>query len=1145
MMSKRKDFLDSVHPDKVQIFLNFIKLHKDGADPFDLTELLHELQRNQRAELWGRAVVLLRHALEAYPPERWVTGLGDDDADEMEVEPSADLKHTMAVLDGITLLCTVSLDVVEAGDTLTHLLDCAYLLNSVESSLPLSEMPLQQAVHWLFECWWKRGLLGKEELGWTAFVVCLENTVTLKKPMSELTRLHGLWEVLLTVDFNSDRGQSVIDPLLQCFLSANHIKREEGKRFLAFLFTWDVRFIRMIHETIKNQLQFFSRAAAVDVAEVYFRAWRKASSPYLEEIEVSCVQDFMQHALLLPRASPVHPKVRQILKYFHQQKFRQGVDEMLHRLYKPILWKALKAVNAEVRANATLLFTEAFPVHDPTMGSERVDELVQKQLDMLCALLEDVRPVVRSSAVLGACSMLGRCWELLPSIVITDLLNKLLLQIATDTSSPDCRCAVFLCMSAILDNSLSHPLMEKLLPALKSSLHDTSEKVRVAFVDMLLKIKAVRAAKFWKVCSMEHLLARLELDSPAVSKRIVNLLFTSFLPLGQPEMVWCERCVTMVQMNPGAARKFYRYVYLYTSPTNIVKLMLMIRKCVNSCIQKSADSTDDSVSSNKENTSVLEEVLSVKDTAVMASLLEIVVILWNSVQKSLERNQEALSYTTAKFASVLPEYLRVFQEERCTAPLIRLASLLPATAVPALRSKVMAQLRRADPVSPVTRYSLPLECLCGWGQLGWVVDLVVEWLSQTTPAHPGEEDESATQRVQFCDPVEAQPGLGLEYLTYLLQRPRTRDCLLALPLEQLTPLLQALSTWKAVLYSSLSEGEVSAAVTETALTAFSLHTRLNIHLQHRYPEGRDFIGALELSMDWVEKKVLPFLDDPGEDVSEQQMCLAKQVVESCLRVCRDVVQVAMGDANFNDHVLQLGSCVLLSKKGYVCIPLLLSVLTEMAQNTISHNAEAQEEQLSITLRIITNIFQKVLEVMAHRLRTDKEEGQELCCLSENALYDFLLVTPLASDREEFLTGIFSSLCAAVIIDMSRQLQKLSHPEEVMTPETASDLPPLSATIITDILKCPGVTRCFLTELSWSVNSEAVDSLSGLAAVAHILAIGRKEKFHQDLKGIAVSVQTQILQHTAALVEPAHMQRVISENAIRTLSDLLVGRQDPE
>ncbi|GAA6100815.1 condensin-2 complex subunit G2, partial [Tachysurus ichikawai] len=135
--------------------------------------------------------------------------------------------------------------------------------------------------------------------------------------------------------------------------------------------------------------------------------------------------------------------VLQILSYLHKQKFRQGVDEMLHRLYMPILWKALKAVNAEVRANATLLFTEAFPIHDPNMSSDRVDELVQKQLDTLFALLEDMNPSVRCAAVLGACSVLSRCWELLPSSIITDLLKKLL-ELATDSSSPDCRCAVFM-----------------------------------------------------------------------------------------------------------------------------------------------------------------------------------------------------------------------------------------------------------------------------------------------------------------------------------------------------------------------------------------------------------------------------------------------------------------------------------------------------------------------------------------------------------------------------------------------------------------------------------------------------------------------------------------------------------------------------
>lgn len=34
-----------------------------------------------------------------------------------------------------------------------------------------------------------------------------------------------------------------------------------------------------------------------------------------------------------------------------------------------------------MRANATLLFTEAFPVHDPDQNNKNIDEAIQKQLD--------------------------------------------------------------------------------------------------------------------------------------------------------------------------------------------------------------------------------------------------------------------------------------------------------------------------------------------------------------------------------------------------------------------------------------------------------------------------------------------------------------------------------------------------------------------------------------------------------------------------------------------------------------------------------------------------------------------------------------------------------------------------------------------
>ncbi|XP_029482637.1 condensin-2 complex subunit G2-like isoform X1 [Oncorhynchus nerka] len=1136
-MSKREAFLDSICKDNVGEFLIFTKLHKDTAEPFDLDEVLQELPKGQREALWARLVTLLCDQLAAFAPEHWDAGLEEDKQDnDMEVV-SPDRTLTMSVLEGVTLVVTASVDVIKDGDTYNYLLECGNILNGVLPYLPASEMPLRQAIHSLCEAWWKKGLLGKEELGRTAFLGSLEKTLILKKPGAEIQRLWGFHEVLFTVDFASECSKELIDLLLQCFLSVNHIKNEDGKRLMVFLFSWNVNFIRMIHGTIKNQLPYFAKPQTDHIAEIYCRAWKKASGVCLEQIESTCIQDFMQHAVLLHRTSPVHAKVRQILSYFHKRKGRHGLDEMLYRLYKPILWRALSAANSEVRANATLLFTEAFPINNPSQSSEKMDETIQKQLDTLVCLLEDPQPLVRSTATLGVCKILAKCWEVIPPTVITDFLKKLVVELANDTTSPDVRCAVFKCLTIVLDNGHSHQLLEQLLPALKNSLHDTSEKVRVAFLNMLLKIKAVRAAKFWKVSSMEHLLARLAVDSQPVSKRIVNLLFNSFFPVNQSVEVWCERCVTLIQMNPKAARTFYQYAHIYTAPTNIVKLMLIIRQCLNACIQ-----TEDlnETKSNKENTSVLDHVLSVKDTASMASLLEVVVILWRSIRKALELNKDALQYTTAKFGSVAPKYFNVFQEERSTVPLIQLASLLPPASVPSFSCGVLSRLKRLEAGAKVSQYSQIIECLCSWGQAAHVLELITDWLTDALPTPAGKGNTSRKVRIQ--ETVEAKPDLGLDYLEYLVSRTSTRDCILPFRQGQLKQLHKALGAWKSVLLSHLSSSEAQADVprAETALRAFALHARLSAHLQHKFSEGRDFLVPVENTAAWVAERVLPFLVGPSEGgVTEQQRDLARQVVECLLTVSRDVIRVGLGDEEFKGQVLHLCSIVLLSEKGYLCVPLLLFVLTEVAENYVPEN---QDNQSSIIFTVVTNVFQKILEVMARCLRKDPEEGQELWHLAVTALGDFLQVVQAWSGiGSNPLNGVFSTVCAATLAATQHSLQKMSHPQEVTTPETVQDLPPLSSILLNVLLKSPPVTRAFLAEIISTVDSEVIDGLTGLAAVLHILAVVRQTgRFKADLKSTAVSVQRQLQKHYAVTAEDeGYIQRVIYESAINTLNEILM------
>jgi len=62
---------------------------------------------------------------------------------------------------------------------------------------------------------------------------------------------------------------------------------------------------------------------------------------------------------------------------------------------------------------------------------------------------------------------------------------------------------------------------------------------------------------------VDHLLARLEVDSSTVAMRLVQLLFNSYLPTEKPLDVQIMRAIQLVRSNPGAGRNFYLHAYHY------------------------------------------------------------------------------------------------------------------------------------------------------------------------------------------------------------------------------------------------------------------------------------------------------------------------------------------------------------------------------------------------------------------------------------------------------------------------------------------------------------------------------------------------------------------------------------------------------
>lgn len=123
-----------------------------------------------------------------------------------------------------------------------------------------------------------------------------------------------------------------------------------------------------------------------------------------------------------------------------------------------------------------------------------------------------------------------------------------------------------------------------------------------------------------------------------------------------------------------------------------------------------------------------------------------------------------------------------------------------------------------------------------------------------------------------------------------------------------------------------------------------------------------------------------------------------------------------------------------SEKGYLCVPLLLSVLTEVAENYVPEN-QAQDDQSSIILSVVTNVFQKILEVMARRLRKDPEEGQEVWRMVASQMAPFTIYRELGFHfgriwshqspyQQRAFYWLFGFVCADLSVNQKRTLRSL-------------------------------------------------------------------------------------------------------------------------
>ena len=161
----------------------------------------------------------------------------------------------------------------------------------------------------------------------------------------------------------------------------------EGRAFLVFLFSISPGLVTALHEAARHILPEFSRLATTGMGEVYLKAWHASEGEFRTKME-DCIQDLMYRCVIGGRGGGgAHTPALRVLNVFHSAKRSQATQNLVARLYEPILWRHLRAASQTVRHNTLDLLLAAYPVENSEQEREERDGRLEQQHRALAALI--------------------------------------------------------------------------------------------------------------------------------------------------------------------------------------------------------------------------------------------------------------------------------------------------------------------------------------------------------------------------------------------------------------------------------------------------------------------------------------------------------------------------------------------------------------------------------------------------------------------------------------------------------------------------------------------------------------------------------------------------------------------------------------
>lgn len=622
----KQELIASVKDGQHASFLTLLQNHRSKRSTLDLKEVILELSRVQKEELWMHLHSWGNEQLTKLIPEEPSEGdiQNEQHSAQSEDKPGGKVQqsnqnekptqidgsggqgvpdpwnqeplepYNEKLMEGIIEFACIYLNAFQDDEIYIpdKLLELTVLLHGIVKVL---EGSVQRGVLSLCELWWLKRLEERDHTIGNALPLLIGAATTKSAQKKDVIRLWAIHDALQVVNLSNPENKPLVEKLVVCAASAIFLSCDEGIKWLALLFSWDF-LVPHLHQAIKSLLPECTRLQSEKIAGVYLRAWKNSQGNVRQALEEDCIQDLMYAAIHVdPMSGRLSANLHHLLHHIHRHKRHHVVATTIFTLYDPFLWRSLKAANGLVRMNATGLLSDAFPLTDSSLNQEERNNLLERQYQEIITLLLDPCHLVRIAAIKGVFTILSEFWLMIPSRIIKIIFQKLLSDLLYDASSAEARTQVIKGLTVLVDCRDAIPFLTEVLPRQGDAFDDISVNVRIAFVKLLLKVKSSKVSRYWEIVPVHHLLHRLEDDKPVVCKLLTQLLLNSFHPVHREDQDLLHRSLTLLEENRAAARRFYQYASRKLDLPSTVHFMLLIWRCLRNyaLAQKAQESSFD------------------------------------------------------------------------------------------------------------------------------------------------------------------------------------------------------------------------------------------------------------------------------------------------------------------------------------------------------------------------------------------------------------------------------------------------------------------------------------------------------------------------------------------------------------------------